>query len=189
MSSSVNDRSSSNGEQNVSPLPDVVGLGGALAGLLGGLAAMFVGAAISISLRGDVWLQAKQIAAILYGDAATAQPGFAAGPVIVGTLIHLVTAAILGAVFGIVTRRLFKLPSDYGAPVVSGLIYGMITWTVAYFALLPIFNPTLLETYAPSFIIQHIVFGIVTGMAYARLRPDPYYDTAHLRGAIVHADS
>ena len=68
----------------VSPLPDIVGLGGAIAGLGGGLAMAVAGAIISASLNGDIWLEAKQIAGVLYGPAAAAQPGFVAGPVIVG---------------------------------------------------------------------------------------------------------
>ena len=72
----------------VSPLPDIVGLGGAVAGLGGGLAMAIVGAIISASLDGDIWLEAKQIAGVVYGPAVAAQPGFAAGPVIVGTLLH-----------------------------------------------------------------------------------------------------
>src|SRR5215510_9634623 len=73
----------------VSPLPDIVGLGGAVAGLGGGLAMMVVGAIISVSLGGDIWLESKQIASVVFGPAAVAQPGFVAGPVIVGTLLHL----------------------------------------------------------------------------------------------------
>ena len=97
-----------------SPLPDVVGLGGAIAGLIGGLAMALVGAIISASVGGDIWLEAKQIAAVVYGSAVAAQPGFEAGPVLVGTLLHLLVSTVLGALFGIVTRRIFHLTSEFG---------------------------------------------------------------------------
>src|SRR5262245_36566822 len=158
----------------VSPLPDIVGLGGAIAGLGGGLAMAIVGAIISASLDGDIWLEAKQIAMVVYGPAATAQPGFVAGPVIVGTLLHLIVSAALGAVFGILTRRVFHLPSDFGTPLMAGLIYGLLVWMAAYFVVLPSFNPPLRETYAPAFVIQHLVYGAVTGLLYSWLRPQPY---------------
>jgi hypothetical protein len=158
----------------VSPLPDVVGLGGALAGLGGGVAMAIVAALISASMGQDVWHESKRIAAIVYGEAALAQPGFAAGPVLVGTFLHLVVSALLGAAFGIITRRVLHLTSDFWTPVLAGLIYGMLVWLIAYFVVLPLTNPLLLELYAPAFIIQHVVYGLVTGMLYMWLRPQPY---------------
>src|SRR5215813_8470395 len=100
----------------VSPLPDIIGLGGAVAGLGGGVAMAIVGAIISASLGGDIWLEAKQIAAVVYGPSAVAQPGFVAGPVLVGTLLHLIVSAAFGALFGIVTRRVIGLTSEFGTP-------------------------------------------------------------------------
>jgi hypothetical protein len=157
-----------------SPLPDIIGLGGAVAGLGGGLAMAIVGAIISASLGGDIWLESKQIAAVVYGPSATAQPGFAAGPVIVGTLLHLIVSAALGAIFGILTRRVLGLTSEFGTPLMAGLIYGLLVWMAAYFVVLPSFNPPLRETYAPAFVIQHLVYGAVTGLLYTWLRPKPY---------------
>jgi hypothetical protein len=158
----------------VSPLPDIIGLGGAVAGLGGGIAMAIVGAIISASLGGDIWLESKQIAAVVYGPAAAAQPGFVAGPVIVGTLLHLIVSAAFGAIFGIVTRRVLGLTSEFGTPLMAGLIYGLLIWLVGYFIVLPRINPLLLETYAPSFVIQHLVYGAVTGLLYTWLRPQPY---------------
>jgi hypothetical protein len=159
---------------SVSPLPDVVGLGGAIAGLIGGLAMAIVGAIISASLGGDIWLEAKQIAAVVYGPATTAQAGFAVGPVLIGTLLHLLISTALGALFGIVTRRIFHLTSEFGTLLMAGLIYGMLIWLGGYFVVLPLINPLLRETYAPAFIVQHLVYGAVTGLIYTWLRPQPY---------------
>src|SRR5689334_18041077 len=99
------------------PTSDLLGIGGALAGLGGGLAMAIIAAIISLSIGTDIWLEAKQIAALFYGQVAASQPGFIAGPVIAGTLLHLIMSAVLGAVFAIVMRRVFKLPTDMGAPV------------------------------------------------------------------------
>jgi hypothetical protein len=145
-----------------------------VAGLAGGVAMMIVAALLSVSMGQDIWHESKRIAAIVYGPAAFAQPGFQFGPVLVGTLIHLCVSALLGALFGIVTRRWLHMTSDFGAPVLAGLIYGMLIWMVAYFVVLPLLNPTLLEVYAPAFIIQHVVYGVVLGLVYMWLRPQPY---------------
>ena len=153
-------------------LPDIPGLGGAIAGLAGGVAMMATAAVIANSLGRDTWLEARQIAAPFYGEAALAPTN--AAPVIVGTLIHLLMSALLGAAFGIVSRRVLRLTSDFGTPVLVGMIYGMLIWTAAFFVVLPIVNPALLETYQPSFIIQNLVYGMVTGLVYTKLRPEPY---------------
>jgi len=157
-----------------SPIPDVIGLGGAIAGLAGGVAMAVVAALLSASMGQDIWHESKRIAAIVYGPAALAQPGFDLGPVLVGTLIHLIVAALLGAIFGIVTRRWLHLTSDFGTPVLAGLIYGLMIWMVAYFVVLPLLDPALMELYAPAFIIQHVVYGVVLGLVYMWLRPLPY---------------
>jgi len=157
-----------------SPLPDIVGLGGALAGLGGGIAMAVAGAIISGSLGGDIWLESKQIAATVLGPSVAAQPGFVPGPVLLGTLLHLIASAALGALFSIITRRLLHLTSEFGTPLLTGLIYGMLIWLVGYFVVLPLLNPLLLETYAPAFIVQHLIYGAVTGLLYTWLRPKPY---------------
>lgn len=154
-----------------SSLPDIAGLGGAVAGIGGGIAMAVVGALIALVMGTDIFLTPKQIAAVIMGPEAAAQPGFVAGPVIAGSVIHLIVSAGLGALFGIAMRRVFHLPSGFGLPLVSGLIYGLAIWLIAYFFLLPVVNPVLLSIYAPSFIIQNIVYGTVTGILYGVLRP------------------
>jgi hypothetical protein len=39
---------------------------------------------------------------------------------------------------------------------------------------LPLLNPALLEVYTPAFIIQHVAYGVVLGLVYMWLRPQPY---------------
>lgn len=62
-----------------------------------------------------------------------------------------------------VARLLLRLPSDHGVPMLTGLVYGLLTWMVAYFVVIPALSPQLLAVYAPAFIIQHIVYGVVAG--------------------------
>jgi len=176
---------------NVSPrsrtrplaLPDVPGLGGALAGLGGGLAMAVVAALISLAQGGDIWLEARQIATLVYGGSALSQPGFAAGPVVAGTLLHFLFSALFGAIFGILLRRVFHLPSDVGVPVLAGLIYGFVVWMLAYFVVLPLLSSPLLQSYAPFFIIQHLVYGVVTGLLFSWLRPAPYHRSSPDQGS------
>jgi Family of unknown function (DUF6789) len=157
----------------VSRYPDMLGLSGALAGLVGGIA-MTIGAALLDGSYGyDIWFQLKVIASLVLGPAAIAQAGFVAGAVLVGLLIHLAVSALLGALFGIVTRQILRLPSDFGIPPVTGLVFGLLIWLAAYFVV-PALAPQLMAVYAPAFIIQHIIYGTVTSTVYAVLRPQPY---------------
>src|SRR4051794_4363433 len=80
-------------------LPDMLGLAGALAGLGGGLAMALIGALLTQALDQDHWLQLKLIASLLLGPAVAAESGFVAGPIVLGALIHLLVAALLGALF------------------------------------------------------------------------------------------
>jgi hypothetical protein len=157
----------------LSPAPTMLGLGGALAGLTGGVA-MMISAALLAGAKGyDIWFQLKAIASLVLGPSAIATTGFVAGPVLAGVLVHLAVAALLGALFALVTRRLFRLPSDVGVPAVTGLTYGLLIWLVAYLVA-PALIPQLMVVAAPAFIIQHIVYGTLTSLVLAVLRPQPY---------------
>ena len=162
-------------------LPNVPGLGGAIAGFGGGLAMIVIAAMLSVATGGDVWREPREIAAPLVGIDSPIG-------VAVGTVLHFLTAGLLGGVFGIVKRRALRLPSDYGVPVLAGLIYGLMIWFVAYFLVLPVLNPALLDTYAPSFVIQHMVYGVVTGLIYSVLRPAPYARQQGDRTILAGAD-
>jgi hypothetical protein len=158
----------------VALLPKAIGLAGALAGVGGGLAMALIGALLTHALDQDSWLQLKVIASLVLGPAVAAQSGFAAEPILLGALIHLAAAALLGALFEVLMRRIARLPSDYGIPEVAGLAYGLLIWLVAFFAVIPAVIPLLLQIYAPALIIQHLVYGAITGLLYSMLRPQPY---------------
>jgi hypothetical protein len=169
-------RQSTNKPPRSALLPNVLGLNGAIAGLGGGVAMAVVAALLTRAIDQDIWLQPKVIASLVLG-ASVAEPGFDAAAVAVGTLIHLIVAAALGVIFEVAMRRMLRLPSDLGVPMLTGLVYGLMTWMVAYFVAIPALSPRLLTVYAPAFIIQHIVYGVVLSLIYAWLRPQPYTST------------
>lgn len=147
---------------------------GALAGLAGG-AVMGVLAMITGALYGgdlDMWAPIKQVAAAAYGVTAMA-PGFALGPVIVGTLIHFIVAAIFGLLFALLYRRVMGLPFRLGLPFLVGGVYGLAVWGLAYLVL-PHVNPIMAGSEKPAFVLGHIAYGVMVGVVYAQL---------HLRAA------
>lgn len=154
----------------------VLAIGGALAGVIGGLAMAGVGALFAVSLGHDVWYTAKQISSLVFGHSVLDQPGMAAGPVIVGSIIHLLLSAIFGAVYAVLSCKVLKLTTSYGAPMIGGMVYALAIWLLAYYLALPILDPTLLAIYSPLFIIQNIVFGTVLGLSYGALRGENHWE-------------
>jgi hypothetical protein len=153
------------------PLPDIIGVAGAIAGLGGGLAMLLIGALLTHALDQDVWLQLRAIAGIVLGPAVAAEAGFAALPIMVGGLLHLAVAALLGALFEVALGRAARRNGNEATPEVAGLVYGLLIWLVAFFAAIPAVCPLLLQVYEPALIIQHLVYGAITGLLYSMLRP------------------
>lgn len=144
---------------------------GALAGLAGGLAMALVGALIAAGRGDSIWRTPKQIAAFLFGTSSLSNPGFDLAPVLAGSLLHIALSMVFGVAYAVIISRVLGVTTEYGAPVVGGLVYGLLIWMIAYFVVAPLFNPALLDAYAPSFIIQNLVYGTAVGLAYMALRP------------------
>ncbi len=160
----------------VTRLPGEFARDSLLAGLSGGIAMTTVGMLLAVSSGYNVWVPLKALGSLILGPNALSQAGFIAGPVFAGLLIHLIVAALLGALFATLTRQVWRLPSDYGVPAVSGLVFGLLLWFVISLAV-PAFLPQLFALAAPAFIIQYIVYGTLTNLIFARLQPLPYTAT------------
>ena len=115
-----------------------VEVSGALAGLVGGVMMAIVGAILALAIGDDLWKAPKLIATFVVSPDSVAAPGFLAGPVIIGSMIHLALSVLFGVGFGILTTRIWKMPLAYGAPMVFGFVYGLAIWLIAYFIVLPL---------------------------------------------------
>jgi len=136
---------------------------GAIGGILGG-AAMGLFAMIVAALMGmGFWAPLKMISATFYGEAAMAQPGFAAGPVLVGLMIHMVVSAVYGAIYGTLARPRWS----GGALLGWGVVYGLVIWALAYL-LLPLVNPLMSKAMREGmqpflFAAEHVIYGAALG--------------------------
>ncbi len=158
-------------------LPNIMGLGGAVAGLLAGVVMIMVSPVLSVLTGIGIWEPPKLIAATVLGPAVLSTPDFALGPVMVGGALHLVTSVVLGLIFGIVFNRVFHVTTDYGTPLLLGLVYGLLIFVLAYAVILPVINPMLGSSWVAPLIAQNMVFGICLGGFYTLLRPRPYDET------------
>lgn len=90
-------------------------------------------------------------------------PGGEATP-LTGALAHMAVSAIYGAVFGVITLPLRKRVPMWGA----GLVYGMVLFLIARFALLSETGSSLLEMSPLHFGIAHLLYGAVLGWQIGR---------------------
>lgn len=155
-------------------LPDVVGLGGAVAGFLAGVVMVLLSPILSWINGVTIWEPPRLIAATVLGPAAMADTGFAAGPVLIGLILHLITSVVLGVIFGLIMHRVLHLTTDFGLPVYAGLVYGLVIFFIAYFLILPTINPMLSDSAMGPLIAQNVVFGMCLGVLYLLVRPVPY---------------
>lgn len=155
-------------------IPDIAGLGGAIAGFFAGIVMILLSPLLSLLTGIGIWEPPKLIAATLLGPSVVQMPGFAAGPVVVGTIVHLLISVLLGFLFGLIFHRLLHLTTDFGTPLLVGLCYGLVIFFVAYVVVLPVVNPLLRDSWLAPFIAQNMVFGICLGGFYTLLRPQPY---------------
>ena len=158
------------------PLPDVLGLGGAVAGLFAALLMVLLSPLLSWLSGLSIWTPPKLIAATVYGPDVVTTPGFVLGPVLTGLVLHVVTSIMLGSVFGVVYHRLLHLTTDFGTALLIGLCYGILIFVGAYFVVLPAINPALAEAVLAPFLAQNLVFGLCLGSFYGWLRPAPYHE-------------
>jgi hypothetical protein len=128
----------------------------AVDGLLAGLAAGVV-MAVYLLITGVV--SGEGIGNILGRFA----PGEPTTP-IAGALSHLAVSAIYGAVFGIISMPLRKRVPAW----VAGLVFGVVLFLIAQYALLPGTGSTLLEMSPLNFGIAHLMYGLVLGWQVGR---------------------
>lgn len=136
--------------------------GGAFAGVVGGLA-MTVLALFSAIARGDdLWPGLKGAAYPLVGQIAV-EPGFNAGLVLLGTLMHFAVAIAFGVGFGLIFYGLSR-----GMTILSGALYGVIVWLVMYYVVLPLAGMGFVADSTPlaTAALSHIVFGLALAVGF-----------------------
>jgi cytochrome c oxidase subunit 2 len=148
-------------------------MAGALAGVGGGLAMGLLAMLVALFDRSgamSVWAPLNQIASAILGPSVVG-PQFNFMTALVGSIFHFGLSAVLGMVFAVVYHAILRLPRGLGAPVAAGAIYGLIVYFLADL-LLPVLAPAMAFAAKPGFIAGHMVFGLIIGIVYSRLRPN-----------------
>lgn len=131
---------------------------GMAAGFIASLGIMVVVTAILMLTGDDILKAARLIASAVYGGDASS--GWS--PIVVGTLLHLITGTFFGAVFA-----LFVPPLPANIYVVAGLIYGILTGALMTFVVVPVVAPLMVATRVnvAMLIFAHLIYGFVLGIA------------------------
>jgi hypothetical protein len=132
------------GENYESRFPVLAGL---LAGLGGSLSIMVIVTSILLLSGNDIWRAVRLIATSVYGPEAGS--GFT--PILMGTILHLVTGTLLGALFAQIMPR-----GPRGMFIMAGIAYGMVA-----VAPLPVANDVNISV----LLIAHISYGFKLGLA------------------------
>ena len=137
-------------------LPPVLGQGvgpGALAGLVGGL--VFGAATLKLGMI-------STIASVVRSDSA-----------VIGLVVHLAIAAVVGAIFGLLV---WHQRAGAGDTVLWGLTYGAFWWFLGPLTLLPVllgrppdWHVAEAQVQFPS-LLGHLLYGASTGLTYALIR-------------------
>ncbi|MEM9950139.1 MAG: hypothetical protein AAF846_00955 [Chloroflexota bacterium] len=131
---------------------------GAIAGFIGSVAIMIAISAITIPATMEIWLAPRFIASIFLADAAWV----GIFPIVLGTVIHLITGTLYGALLALITPR---IPRAFW--FVIAILYSIGIWAIAAYTLPNLSQSPMMNTlpYINALLISHVIFGIVLGIA------------------------
>ena len=134
-------------------------------GVLGGIAAGIVMAMVAMMYtllaQGDLLAPLKQMGALFFpGDAASAISMLA------GMMLHVMTAAVFGALFVVLARRaisgnLVLSSIGFWPLAIAGMVFIVVEWLVASLVILPLIDRPLLATFASvGGFVAHLMYGV-----------------------------
>lgn len=152
--------------------------GALVSGFVGGLA-MAGYLALAFWLGGiGFWRPLQLIGAV----SPSFQPpgyGFHFWPVVLGFVVHMATAGLLGLLYGSLVRGSPRLSHDGGSELFLGLAFGIAAWLVSGLWLGPLVDPFLRYFSPGHWFFGHALFGIGTGLTFYALLHDPHRHEAH----------
>lgn len=135
---------------------------GVAAGLVAGAALSLLMTTMNLLHGQDIWMGMKTAGLPFMGERAM-QPGFEAGPVLVGVLCHFAVSAVWGALFAV-----FAYGMSRSATVGLGALWGIVVWLGMYYVVLPVVGAGDLPRNVPvgMAVLSHVFFGLILGVAF-----------------------
>lgn len=136
--------------------------------IAGAMMAMYAMIASATFLGQGFFTPLYGIASPLLGPSAMMQSmklglSWATGPALLGLIVHMLWSAFFGMLFALLVSGL-RLRGMMA--LVGGLIYGLVALVLMSFVVLPIVGAGGMPTTIgwPSFLIEHLIFGMVLGL-------------------------
>jgi hypothetical protein len=136
--------------------------GGAIAGVLAGIALALALVAMAVATGHDVWLSLKGAGAPVFPDRAQA-PGFDAAAVALGVAGHFAISIVWGIVFAAIFYGLSRTGTIF-----AGILWGFVVWLAMYYAVLPAFGLAEHASTTPvaDAVLLHVLFGFVLAVGF-----------------------
>ena len=137
---------------------------GALGGMLGG-AMMAMWSMIVLWLTGvGFWTPLNLIAHTVWRGAPLGAT-FSWGALVLGMVVHMMMATLLGTVFGVAAAR---YPVSRATLLGAGMVYGVVVWLLTQYVLWPLVDDAAAQAFtAWVFAVGHLLFGMVTAIVVA----------------------
>lgn len=125
--------------------------------------------AVASATRGmDPWRVVRMHGSLLIGPAAVEPPGFVTGDVVIGLLVHLWLAILVGVIYASL------IPSIPIPPLLGGLVAGALLYVLGFWVLPLLFPEWLAPFWLPDTgkvlqAVAHAIYGLVFGFAFQRL--------------------
>ena len=132
------------------------------AGIVGGIGMGLYEMIATAAMGRGFWSPLNMIGATIPAYRPPAMT-FAAGPTLVGLLIHMMVSAIWGLIFASLAASLFpRAIRDAGRSTIGGLVLGVVVWVVTGLLIGPAIDPALRLAPPLHYFIGHLVYGLIT---------------------------
>lgn len=137
-------------------------VGGAAAGLAGGVTLTVLAIAQAVITGADAWPALKGAALPVFGTRVF-EPGFDLLPVIFGVSNHFAISMVWGVVFAVLAYGLSRL-----ATLAASVGWGLVVWFTMYFIVLPFsgWGDVARATPVGIAVFDHLLFGLALGIAF-----------------------
>lgn len=135
---------------------------GAMAGVLGAIVMALLMMMVTAGRGDGFWTPLQLIGGVAFGSAWQSF-----GAALLGGVIHLMVGAVVGALYGVLTRHVEGMVYS----TMLGIVFGIAVFAPATYLILPVVDPVMYETmHLGVLFMAHIVYGLVTGAAVGALR-------------------
>jgi hypothetical protein len=137
-----------------------------LVGLVAGMAYGMMEMVIEAVIGHGFWSPLRYIAAVFTLGRDT-DPSFAAIPVVVGLMGHMMNSLIFGLIFALLIAP--RISGSAGL-IVAGMVYAAAIFFVMWLVVVPLIDPAMGLVNPVGFFFSHALYGLVLGAGLVLLR-------------------